>query len=171
MTKQVQKSIYRIMELGGKEYKTTEDGTHYPATAPDELILVLEDARINGRRIRLFYGDDETGIDFLEEYDIIGRIGRTGGIVKSPILLKRENSSGGPLISADIVLKVTDAKTKKVLYQHPMYQEPYFVIRKNESKKMYDLIYNGQTHAVFPFGEEQRMENYIKFMKGERNRI
>ena len=78
------------MELGGKEYKTTNDGTHYPAAAPDELIRVLEDARLNGRRVRLFYGNDVTGIDFLEEHDIIGRIGRTGGIVKSPILLKRE---------------------------------------------------------------------------------
>lgn len=166
-----QKNIYRIMDLGGKAYKTTDDGTHYPAGVPDELIQVLESARLNEKRVRLFYGDPKTGIDFLEQHDIIGRIGRTGGIVKSPILLMRENSSGGPLIPVDIVLKVTDANTKKVLYQHPLYKEPEFIVQKNESNKTYNVIYNGQTHAVFPFGKEERMENYINFMKGKRNKI
>lgn len=166
-----QKSIYRIMDLGGKAYKTTDDGTHYPATVPDELIQVLESARLNEKRVRLFYGDPKTGIDFLEQHDIIGRIGRTGGIVKSPILLMRENSSGGPLIPVDIVLKVTDAKTKKVLYQHPLYKEPEFIVQKNDIDKTYSIIYNDEVHAVFPFGKEKEMENYMNFKKGKRNKI
>jgi hypothetical protein len=47
----------------------------------------LETDRKNQRKIRLFYGDTQTGQSWFDEHDVVGRIGRSTGSIKVPLLV------------------------------------------------------------------------------------
>lgn len=75
-------------------------------------------------RVRIVYGDPITGKDWLEEYDVMGRIGRSTGSAKVPLLIANERSMGGGAILTAKILKIVLVDNKKVLYQHENYVEP-----------------------------------------------
>ncbi|MCA2999645.1 MAG: hypothetical protein ING75_13700 [Rhodocyclaceae bacterium] len=146
--------------------------TWFDPKTPAKVKKILEDARESRHILRLFQGDAETGRDWAEENDCVGRIGRTGGILKTPILLEplREHgdirfaSGGGAILTANI-LRIADVTTNEELYRAQNYQLPQLVI--GESTKP------GYTHTVTRDGKEQaafkRYEDaarYVAFMIG-----
>jgi hypothetical protein len=52
------------------------------------VIEVLETVRQNQRRVILFYGNTQAGQFRLKKHDGIGRIGRSTGLIKVPLLLE-----------------------------------------------------------------------------------
>jgi hypothetical protein len=72
--------------------------THFHTETPPAVRRILESARQSGTRLRVFYGDAKTGAPWLEESDVLGRIGRSMGPVRVPLILARANSSGGPAL-------------------------------------------------------------------------
>jgi hypothetical protein len=84
---------------------------------------VLERYRESVKRVRVFFGDPETGRDWCEEWDVVGTIGRSGGTMKSPLLVPHGENIG-PAISTSKVLRVMDVGTNKEVYRHPMYKVP-----------------------------------------------
>lgn len=78
------------------------------------------------RRVRLFYGDPETGKDWNEENETTGYIGRSTG--EKPILLLVHNarSLGGGAVRSANVVKIVDIGTGETLYQHPNYHTALF---------------------------------------------
>jgi hypothetical protein len=146
--------------------------TWFDPHTPAKVQKILEDARENGQTLRFFMGDAETGRDWCKENDCIGRIGRTGGILKTPILLEplREHgdirfADGGDAILTANILRIADVTTNEELYRCQNYQLPELVI--GESTKP------GYTHTVTRDGKEQaafkRYEDaarYVAFMIG-----
>lgn len=65
--------MIEIKEVRGTTYKVA-NGTFYNANTNDKVIRVLENSRMNNKRIRIFYGDTETGRDWMEVYDTISVI-------------------------------------------------------------------------------------------------
>lgn len=113
-----------------KVYKVSESGTYYSNETPDELIRVLESLRGTTQRVKIYLGDGETGRDWMEEDSKIGKIGRSTGPIKIPILLRTTNSHGGGAILEDCIVKITTspATLARVLYQHPRYHQPIMEI-------------------------------------------
>ncbi|OIQ71939.1 hypothetical protein GALL_464440 [mine drainage metagenome] len=122
--------------------------------------------------MRVFYGDRETGRDWLEEFDTIGRIGRSTGSMKVPLLVP-VGEHGGPAILDDCVVKLMDAKTGRVLYQHPKYHQPECEIRVLETPikagrgKPYThgVWVGGTNHANFQ--SHAKAAAWVGFMAGE----
>lgn len=148
------------------------NGTSYNENTSDEVIRILEDARESRRRIRLFYGDTKTGADWCETFETIGRIGRSCGDEKIPIILSKESSIGGPAILDNCIVKITMDKT--TVYKNPKYHLPDLTISEAEEK----YRESGFTHAIFSgeitlfnFRNEQRAERMLEFLKGNRNRV
>ncbi len=83
----------------------------------------LERYRKSGKRVRVFFGDPETGRDWCEEWDVVGQIGRSGGTMKVPLLLPL-GENFGPAIMTSKVLRVMDVATNKDVYRHVKYQVP-----------------------------------------------
>lgn len=100
-----------------KEYKEI-NGTSYDVRTNDKIINVLEKCRRNGTRIILDYGDTETGESWNEVYDITGRLGRSTGNVKIPILLHNSRSIGGGAILDHCIIGIKESKGGKVLYSY-----------------------------------------------------
>jgi hypothetical protein len=85
------------------------NGTSYDPGTPDEVIRVLEGAR--GSRVRLAIAYRA------ESVPEFGRVGRTTGDVKSPILVHNARSLGGFLIPTAIIVEIRESEGGKVLYR------------------------------------------------------
>lgn len=98
-------------------YKYKEvNGTSYRSDTPDEVIRVLENARISNTRIVLDYGDTKTGHSWGDVYDVTGYVGRSRGISKIPILLYNNRSIGGVAILDNCIIGIRESKGKRILY-------------------------------------------------------
>ena len=109
-----------------KVYKVSESGTYYSNETPDGVIRVLESLRGTSQRVKIYLGDRETGRDWMEEDSKIGKIGRSSGQIKIPILLSNVQSTGGGSILDDCIVKIVTSPSSsvRVLYQHPRYHQP-----------------------------------------------
>lgn len=137
-----------ITDSNGKEYKVTESGTCYNIDTPDNLIDVLERIRYRGQRIKLCYGDQKTGKNWNEENDIIGTLGRSTGSIKIPLLIATSRSRGGGGILDNCILKITEARTGAILYQHPLYVPPVIdIVPSDLPEYQYNTMVNGHLHG------------------------
>ncbi len=145
------------------------NGTSYDSRTPDKLIAELEVARRHNKKVRIFLGDTETGRDWLEEYDVYGLVGRSGGSVKVPLLIKSRASVGGPAILDHCIVKLM--VDGRVVYCHPKYITPTFQMVQvvdSAGPGYTDVIANGITKARFKTAAEA--EKWIAFMLGKRMR-
>ncbi len=85
------------------------NGTHYTADTPDGVIEALEAARRARTRIVVGYR--------AESFPEVGRVSRTTGDLREPILVHNERSLGGyPVWTAGIV-EIRESATKRLLYK------------------------------------------------------
>lgn len=159
-----------------KEY-TVVNGTFYDSRTPYEVIEVLESSRKSGARVRLFHGDTETGKDWLEEHYVTGRISRSMGPHKVPILLNNRRSIAGGAILDHCIVRILVNGVEK--YRHPKYQEPEFaIIPTPDSASItvaehrvyrnlpWTVTVNGLGHAAFK--TKDAADRWVDFMKGKR---
>lgn len=91
-----------------QHYKTTKAGTVFHEETPDDLVRKIETLIVTGDRIRLDYGNVETGESWHEQYDVTGRIGRSSGFHDRhwPILVHNRRSFGGGIILDDCIIGI-----------------------------------------------------------------
>ena len=182
--------IKRQVGSDGKEYKVC-NGTFYSAEALDGAILALEYARVNRIRIRVFYayktaeekenGFKDSEFDVLEvwedENDCIGRMGRSNGNIKIPILLSSSSSCfGSPILdSRTVLVKTTEGN---VLFSADGLKFPEWKVNADSDKKTCELLYKTSLMEDFKvyatckkedFQKAVRcMENLSRYMQGVR---
>jgi hypothetical protein len=161
------KSVQEILPNGNIINYKIINGTAYYENTPDKVVNTLENARKYNERIRVFYGDRETGRDWKEEYDIIGYIGRSIGRIKIPLLIANSRSMGGGGILCDCIVKITI--DKRIVYKHPDYYLGELTLTRDNLPEGYieGVNIDGERHANFR--KEGQTERWIEFMKGERN--
>lgn len=126
------------------------------------VATLLNNLSMSQQRIRLVYGETTTGKDWLEEYDVIGIIGRSTGAKQIPLLIKNSRSIGGGSILDHCILKIVDVKSKRVLYQHEKYITPSFEIGFLAITGQYSVTVDGKVQANFK--TEKQAQNYVDFM-------
>ena len=142
------------------EYKVI-NGTTYHNSTPQQVINILENARLTHKRIRIFYGDSNTGKCWNEEYDVIGNIGRSTGSIKIPLLIHNIRSFGGGALLDHCIVKIT--VDKKTVYKHNN-----FTIGNMEIKN--DTMVYCDNKNIANFKTNQQAKNYIAFLQGINNR-
>lgn len=141
--------------------------TWFNPDTPEVVRTTLERARLQRSRLRIFYGDTGTGRDWLNEYDVVGTIGRSSGITKIPLMIANERSSGGPGILDSCIVRIIDCSSRRELYRHPLYQAPAFELFPSDKPGYESAVQvNGETHARFK--KRASAERWIAYMKGER---
>lgn len=78
-------------------------GTWFHRETPVAVRNCLLQALEHHRTVRLWYGDKTTGRAWVEEHDVLGKIGRSCGPVKVPLLIERGETGGGHLLDHCIV--------------------------------------------------------------------
>lgn len=163
---------YQILLDALRNCPAASKATWFDPKTPAKVKKVLEDAHESRHILRLFLGDAETGHDWCAENDVIGCIGRTGGILKSPILLEplREHgdirfADGGGVILTASILRIADVTTNEELYRAPNYQVPQLgIVESTEQGFTHTVTRDGETQANFKRYEDAA--RYLAFMIG-----
>jgi len=134
------------------------DTTTYKPTTPAAVRSILENARETGTRLLIRYGHTEPiegdpnaiGRDWLQESDVTGRIGRSMGQIKVPLLIANSRAHGGGAILDHCIVKIATARGKHTLYQHPAYHQPTLTFGDVQNEGYAEAIYaDGRLHAQF----------------------
>ena len=107
--------------MSDAKYEET-NGTSYHEETSAEMVELLEHLRSNRTRCRFHWGDVKTGQDWGDVYHVTGRIGRSMGALKIPLLIHNARSMGGGALLDHCVVKITYAKGKGRIYEHPTYK-------------------------------------------------
>jgi len=153
----------------------------YHPDTPREVRDIIEKYLHTDVRLRLFYGDPETGRDWNEIFGVIGTIGRSTAWQeenKIPLLISRKNALGGPGILTHCIVRITI--NGRDVYRHPRYTPGEFYITPCPDKDMeawknvHFVVWRVEPEAaskiVWGGATEQKAKSFIAFLKGERNR-
>lgn len=137
----------------------------------ESVMKVLENLYGTNNRVRIFYGN----VDGLwhEEHDVCGRIGRSTGTHKIPLLCHNSRSVGGEVLPYNLIVGIMNNK-KKWLFKTDNLEELLKGYAAMEFKKndypfdpeyTFACGYNGESLAVFK--NEKQRDAYINFMSGK----
>ena len=129
---------------------------------PEKICNILANNLHSNNRIRIFLGDENSY--WLEEYDIMGYIGRSTGTKKIPLLLNNKKSIGGGGILTQCIQQITINKT--IVYKNASWNIKEFNMEKENDE--FNVFYEGKLQACF--NTETKATNYIEFMQGKRNK-
>jgi len=145
-----------------------ENGTTYKDWTSDKVIAVLESVRASHERVRVYYGDTQTGKSWGEEFGTMGYVGRSAGRVKIPLLIYNRRSMGGGALLDGCIIKIVRTSDNRVLYAHPEFHTARYEIGNSGYWESPVAVYaDGQNVANFRTGAQAR--RWSAFMEGRRN--
>lgn len=171
--------VYRVIDSGtAYEIKRvsqngmTEEFKH----VDDALISVLEQCIASGERVRIWYGDINTGRAWNEEYDVTGTICRSCGNIKIPLLVRCSRSYGGGALLTSCLIRVDKVATHRTLWKvdnfhvekmsidipSPELREDGYVASVMQTED------SGAIKNIANFKSEEKAKRWIQFMNGER---
>ncbi len=143
-------------------YQMLDNGTCYHQETDETVVRVLERARANGSRVRIFYGDAKTGKCWNDENDVTGTIGRSTGTIQIPLLIPNRRSMGGGGILDHCIVRIFLGHVEH--YRHPKYKEPKVEIKQ---RVYFELYLDGNIHAGMLKTADQA-QRLADFMTGKR---
>jgi len=95
---------------------------------------------------------------------VVGRIGRSGGWLKVPLLVEPGESGGGAILT-DCILCLIDWHTGKTPYRHPAYREANLSLSANEDPALPWAV-KRESEAIACFKDIGKAAAYLAFMRG-----
>lgn len=153
------------IKIGDKELKEYKQ-------VDDSLLNTLEALRQSRRRVRVWYGDKDTGRAWLEEFDVTGTIGRSTGSIKIPILVNNKRSWGGGALSVGSIVRIDDIATHTIRWKHENFRVEKLELQQTEICKDYPYSVmqtkdTGAVENVANFKTEEQAKRWISFMTGD----
>ena len=140
-------------------------GTWFHPETPRKARRILEAARKDGSRLRIFYGDTKTGRDWMEENDVLGTIGRSTGVLKIPLMLA-EGEHGGPGLLEHCIVRIIRVDDRRELYRHSQYHLGLMEIEHElDPPYVATVRVDGKVHARFR--TNQAAYHWMAYMAGE----
>ena len=141
------------------------NGTTFHDETPAAVAEALERARATGERVRFWLGDPETGEDWGEENDVTGKVGRSTGQVKVPLLLANSRSRGGGAILTQNIIRLQVAGRE--VYRAANYREAVYTLRHEGPGDLRERVYRDGVN-VANFKTQRAALRWIDFMTGKR---
>lgn len=139
------------------KYVRLKSGTCYHAETPKRVIKVLEEMLKTRTKVRIFLGDVKTGQSWHEENDVVGRIGRSTGNIKIPLLVP-DGESGGPGLLDHCIIRIDTREG--TLYQHKKFRVGDLTLSKGTTTDFpWEVFIDNVLHARFELNAQA-----IKFM-------
>jgi hypothetical protein len=127
------------------------NGTCYHEWTDPQVIAILEDLRAggqNGNRVRIHYGDRVTGADWMDTRSVTGRIDRSTGKIKIPLLMGSARSGGYPIITECLV------RIRSIgIFTHDLWRHPDYHL--NSTKAAQTLSAIGERAFIRHFGQDE----------------
>ncbi len=138
--------------------------TYFDPDTDAQAAKVLESCRRRERKVRLVLGDTRSGEPWLEEHDVAGRIGRSTGTLKVPLLIEAGEHGGSAILCA-YLLAIIDWASGNFLYRHDAYREADLTIKPSANAECpWDILQHEEIVASFrAIGQAGA---YLAFMRG-----
>lgn len=140
-------------------YRQHRSGVYYHAATPRQVVDALDAAASDGSKVRIHYGDPRTGKDWLEEHGVEGRLSRSMGPLKVPLMIAGNSQWGDALLDHCIVrLEVRPAPGKPFedAYRHPCYHIGKIEMGPSGLETHpYQVTVDGKPHANFATEQER----------------
>lgn len=170
---------------GNTLYYVEEEGTSFPVgiylkegkmevynQVDEKLMRILNNSRKYGFRVRIWYGDGKTGEAWNEEYDVVGRVGRSNGNIKIPILLSNKRSYGGVALLVGSIIRVDDIEEKRTLWKVSNFHVGKMIIEEHKEEDYPFRVFmtedSGVISNVANFKTQLQAVHWIDFMNGKR---
>ena len=136
-----------------------------------EVEVIIRDLYANKHRARFFFGNTQTGRDWMEEGGTMGTVGKSTGIKPIPLLIATRRSIGGPALSTAVIVRIVDLTTGAELYRHPRYHTANIYFEPSDLPDYMiaarDQDNNGEVCARFKSAHQA--VTWLAFMRGERH--
>mgnify|MGYP000314214845 CR=1 FL=1 len=137
-----------------------------------EVKTALDAARNQGTKVRLWVGDTKTGLAWLEENDVYGRIGRSMGPMRVPLLIEDGVGFGGGAILDHCIVRIDGWKGSHnwTIYKHPLWHLPEMSIKDNadsETMKKYPVVVEVGGEVQARFVSQAKAQQYVDFHHGK----
>lgn len=148
-------------------YDVKENVTRIFPQVDGKMAAILKGSMQGKYRLRFWYGDIDTGKAWDEEYEVTGRVGRSCGNVKVPLLINNSSSLGGGELMTSHIVRIDDIEERRTLYKHDNFHTSSYKIEENH-KGGYDVV-DGDTGTVYRNNVTlKQAERYVGFMTGSR---
>ncbi len=144
------------------KYARLPSGTCYHQETPDQVIRLLEKLQNSGAEVRIYYGDTQTGQSWHDEFDVVGRIGRSTGSIKIPLLVPKDDC-GGPGLLDHCIIRIDSREG--TLYQHKKFRVGDMSLSKGSDKQLpWEVFIDSVLHARFALNAEAT--KFMSFLQG-----
>ncbi len=143
--------------------------TYFDPGTSSEVMQVLESCRKNRRQVRLVFGDTRTGQSWFDEFGVVGRVGRSTGWLKVPLLIETGDVGGGAILTA-CLLCILDWQSGAALYTHATYQVPDLrLVPTSDADHPWGVEHQKsyQKTELARFRDIGKAGAYLAFMRGE----
>ena len=166
-------TAYEIHAIRMKAYVASphSKNTWFSERTPKAVVQILEQYRKNRKSLRLFYGDLVTGTSWLDEHDMIGRIGRSMGPMRVPLLITSPSDDGGGAILTASIIRLMDVSSGEVLWQHEKFNVPPLLIKEVTDPGLLKEGLQFEVSNGARFYTARQADDYVKFLRGERMRL
>ena len=138
--------------------------TYFDPGTDAKAARVLESCRKRERKVRLILGDTSIGEPWLEEHDVVGRIGRSTGSLKVPLLIEPDEHGGCAILCA-CLLAIVDWESGDFLYRHTAYREADLSIKPSgDAARSWSVL--RREEVVASFRDIGQAGAYLAFMRG-----
>ena len=148
---------------GEQTYRQAGSGTYYRAETPKQVVSILEGALRDQKKLRVFYGDPATGRDWLEENDVEGRIGRSCGELKVPLMIA-SGEIGGPALLDHCIVRIQ--QRGKDVWMHPSYHQGGEIVARESGMKSHPFGIYRDGENVANFKTERAKDKWVRFITG-----
>lgn len=161
-TEEVLKKHAKLIKLATMDSRL---GTWFKKDTRVGVKKVIDRLIHTGEKVRVFYGNPKTGKSSMDEFDMIGEVGRSTGTLKVPVLLSESDGFGAPM-QDDMIIRIIRMSDHKNLYKHPGFHVPEMKIIEGEHPQFkVSVMVEGQVAARFKnLGKACK---WIAFMAGE----
>lgn len=132
------------------------------------LMDILNNSRKYGFRVRIWYGDRKTRKAWNEEYDVTGRVGRSQGDIKIPLLIYSKRSYGGGALLVGSILRVDDIEDKRTLWKAEGFNIPKMTLSYKDTGSLYVWHVYQEGKEIAGFKTEEKARKWIDFTNGRR---
>lgn len=148
-------------------------GLEFMSTLPIGAANALIGAWKSGDRVRIFYGDVDTGEQWMEDHDVSGYV-EPAYFLRMPVLAYSKRSVSTTPIMQNCLVRIIRTKDGKELWRAANYQDPYLYIAPTPDW-LRDAGYNWGVHDareknLANFRTKAKAQAYIDFQKGKRMR-
>jgi hypothetical protein len=144
------------------KYARLPSGTCYHQETPDQVMRILESCMKSGEIVRVFYGDTKSGQSWHDEFDMVGRIGRSTGSIKIPLIVPK-GECGGPGLLDHCIIRIDTRE--ETLYQHNKFRVGEMTLFQGNDKQLpWEVFIDRVLHARFELNAEAT--KFMSFLQG-----